>query len=138
MPLSGDRDTLRKIVGFRSFPLAAGVTIFEGALVALDASGYARPARSGTLTDKIVGRATSRANNAAGAAGDISVNVQSNESCAYANSGGGDIVALTDIGADVYAVDDFTLAKTNGGGTRVRAGKVHDVGPEGVWIQFDS
>jgi hypothetical protein len=134
--LAGDRNTERKIVGFRSFPVAAGVTIYEGAIVALDTSGYARPGRTST-TDKIVGRATARAANAAGAAGDISINVQSNEACAYANSGGGDLIALTDIGADCFVVDDNTLAKTNGTSTRVRAGKIHDVGPEGVWVQFD-
>jgi hypothetical protein len=134
--LAIDRNTKRRPAIQRNFPLAAGVRIYEGAMVALDNTGYARPARA-TATDKIVGRAIFRADNSAGLAGAISVEVENDMACAYGNSASTDLIALTDIGADCYAVDDQTLALTSATSTRPRAGKIWNVTSDGVWVRFD-
>jgi hypothetical protein len=52
------------------------------------------------------------------------------------NSAAADLIAKADIGASCYVVDDQTVAKTNGGGARPRAGKVFDVDEYGVWVDF--
>lgn len=134
--LTADRNTKRRPAIQRNFAVAAAVRIYEGSLVALDNTGYARPARA-TATDKIVGRAIFRADNSAGAAGAISVEVENDFAYAWANSGGGDTIALTDIGADCYAVDDQTVALTSATNTRPRAGKIWNVTSDGVWVRCD-
>ena len=48
----------------------------------------------------------------------------------------GDAIVLSDVGADCYGVDDTTVAKTDGTGTRSVAGVIRDVDAVGVWIEF--
>lgn len=50
------------------------------------------------------------------------------------NSAGADEIVVADIGKDCFIVDDATVAKTDGGGTRSRAGKVAGVDADGVWV----
>lgn len=134
--LAADRNTPRATPGIRRIPVAASVTIYVGALVAVDTSGYARPARVST-TDKVVGRAMARVTNGA-VAGAVSVDVQSDEVAYYGNSAAGDAITAADIGSDCYVVDDQTVAKTNGTNTRCRAGKIYNVTTaEGVGVRFD-
>lgn len=117
-----------------SAPVAAAVLIYEGALVALDASGDATPgAVATTLT--ALGRADERADNSGGAAGDISVKVRKGV-FRFDNSSAGDLIARVDIGNDCYIVDDQTVAKTDGTATRSIAGKIVDVDAAGVWVEF--
>ena len=47
-----------------------------------------------------------------------------------------DAITLADIGKDCFIVDDQTVAKTDGAGTRSRAGRVFDVDADGVWVDF--
>ena len=54
----------------------------------------------------------------------------------FAKSAGADEIARDDIGKDCYVVDDETVALTDGGATRSKAGKVRDVDSDGVWISF--
>ena len=54
----------------------------------------------------------------------------------FGNSTSTDAITLADVGSDCYIVDDQTVAKTNGSGTRSRAGRVFDVDSEGVWVDF--
>jgi hypothetical protein len=114
--------------------MAAGTKIFAGAMVALDASGNAIPfATATTLTG--IGRAQRTVDNGSGAAGDKTVKVDAGI-YRYANSAGGDEISASDIGADCYGVDDQTVARTDGTGTRSVAGKIFDVDAEGVWVAF--
>ena len=47
-------------------------------------------------------------------------------------------ITLADIGKACYAVDDQTVALTDGGGgARARAGIIHQVTELGVWVRFD-
>lgn len=132
--LSQDRNTLRRDGQQLEPPVAAATIIYAGSIVAINAGGYAVPGATAT-TLKAAGVAEHRADNAAGAAGDIRVRVRKGPHV-FANSASTDAIALTDIGADCYIVDDQTVAKTSGTSTRSVAGKVFDVDANGVWVDF--
>lgn len=132
MALSADRNTPRRTGQVYSRPVAAGVTIYGGALVVLNAAGYAEPGVTST-TVTADGRAEYGVNNAAGAAGAVNVDVRPGI-YRYANSAGGDAIAQANVGANCYVVDDQTVALTNGGGTRSVAGRIVDVDSVGVWV----
>lgn len=130
--LTGGRGTpLRLNDDIESHPIKAGVTIFPGALVALDAAGWAQPGAV-ALGLKSVGRAEEGfgpvvANGAA--------QIRTRRGVLrYANSAAADQVTRADIGASAFIVDDQTVAKTNGGGTRSPAGIIRDVDAQGVWV----
>lgn len=112
----GDRNEL---------PVIASDTIYEGAAVGDNGSGYARPLQAG---DPFRGFAEQRADNAAGAAGDINVRVREKGKVELSISG----LAITDVGKDVYASDDNTFALTQGSNTRI--GYVHRWVSSGVGI----
>lgn len=112
----------------------AGVKIFEGALTVITAAGYAKPGVTG-LNFKSQGRAKGTVDNTGGANGAKTVEID--RGCfQYANSAAGDLITIADIGATAYVVDDQTVAKTDGGGTRSAAGEIIDVEATGVWIKF--
>jgi hypothetical protein len=54
----------------------------------------------------------------------------------FANSADTDEITTADIGSNCYIVDDQTVAKTDGTGTRSIAGEVFDVDAQGVWVDF--
>jgi hypothetical protein len=117
-----------------SVPVAAAQQIFAGALVAVNATGYATPGATAT-TLRGIGRAEAQADNSAGADGAISVDVMRGV-FRFGNSAAADLITRAEIGADCYIVDDQTVAKTNGTGTRSVAGTVFDVDADGVWVKF--
>jgi hypothetical protein len=115
--------------------VAANVKIFQGALVCLSATGYATPgATATTLIADGVAQAT--VDNSTGAAGALQVSVKKG-TYRFNNSSAGDLITRTEIGKDCYVVDDQTVAKTDGGTTRSKAGRVVDVDSVGVWVKFD-
>ncbi|MEO5327269.1 MAG: hypothetical protein H7829_03405 [Magnetococcus sp. THC-1_WYH] len=136
MPLSSDRNTKSRPGDVFSYPVLTGITIYAGALVVLDANGYAKPAvaATGLIT---VGRAEERVVNT-GASGSVSVLVR----CGvyhYENSAGADEITQAEVGDNCYIVDDQTLAKTDATGTRSVAGRVVAVGnqpTDGVWVRL--
>jgi hypothetical protein len=89
-------------------PVAAGKHIFQGAMVWLDASGYATPTPGAVF----VGHAIAEANNSSGANGAISVWTRAGIYKAEVTLAS---VALTDMGEEVFASDDVTLSLTTGG-----------------------
>jgi len=121
----------------RDLPVAAGVTIYNGAMVAVDSSGYARPARTST-TDTVIGvNVNGTVDNSAGANGAVNVRVLCAGHVAYFVNNAGSITG-NQIGKDVFAVDDQTVDATNGTNTRVRAGKCFSVdATNGVGVLFD-
>lgn len=133
MSLSADRNTPYSD-GFRvAVPVAAGALIYAGALVAANATGFATPgATAATLT--YLGRADERVDNTAGADGAKSVMVRRKKAFKWANSGA-DAVTQASMGKPCYIVDDQTVAKTDGGGTRSAAGKVIGLDADGVWVE---
>lgn len=120
------------IVEFHDWPVAANVKIEAGNLVVLQ-GGYARQglAAAGVIA---VGRAEETVDNTGGANGDKRVRVK--RGCfRWNNSAAADQVTQADAGADCYAVNENTVAKTNGGNTRSRAGRVLEVDAAGVWVE---
>lgn len=132
--LTQDRNTSRRDGNQMEPPVAAATRIWGGSIVCINSSGYAVPGATST-TLKAAGVAEVRADNSAGAAGDIRVPVRKGVH-RFANSAAGDAIALADIGSTCYVVDDQTVAKTNGTNTRSSAGTVFDVDADGVWVRF--
>ena len=132
MSLSADRNTPRRAGPLLSFPVAASAVLYAGALVALNASGYlVRGAASTTL--RAVGRVNQQVDNSDGSNGDALAEVQQGV-FHWENSTSTDEITLADIGLVCFIVDDQTVAKTDGGGLRSRAGVVVDVDDDGVWV----
>lgn len=133
MALSKARDTIERGRDLLVIPVAAATTIFQGALVAVNAAGYAVPGSVAT-TLKGAGRAEETVDNSGGAAGALSVTVK--RGAFKFKNAAGDACVQADVLADCYIVDDETVAKTNGTNTRSRAGKILDVEATGVWVEF--
>lgn len=135
--LTQDRDTVRRNGDLAAYPVAAATKIFAGSLVCIQTGANFATKGATATTLRGVGVAEETADNTAGAAGAISVKVRRDGWFRFANSAAADLIAVADIGADCYVVDDQTVAKTNGGATRSVAGKVRDVDANGVWIEFN-
>ena len=132
--LTQDRNSRRRDGNQVEPPVAATTRIWGGSIVCINAGGYAVPGATAT-TLKAVGVAEGRADNSAGVAGAIRVRCRKGPHL-FANSAAADAIALADVGADCFIVDDQTVAKTNGSNTRSVAGKVFDVDADGVWVDF--
>src|SRR5690606_2063419 len=127
--LTKERDGKR-----RSFGVEGSTKINQGAMVAVNADGYAVPMATST-TLRGVGRASDTVDNSDGADGDLSIDVDVGI-FAFANSADADLIARDDIGKDCYGVDDQTVALTAATNTRSVAGKIFDVDADGVWVDF--
>lgn len=132
--LAADRTTPYRDGKEFAFPVAASTKIFAGAIVALNASSLA--VKGATATGLIaVGVAIEQADNSAGGNGAINVKVRRGL-WLMGNSASSDAIALADVGATCYIVDDQTVAKTDGSSARSAAGTVRDVNASGVWVEF--
>lgn len=127
----------------REDPAAAGVHVFTGALVVLDTSGNAKPGVTGTGL-RARGVATNEVDNTTGAAGDKIIESRTG---VYAFLNSGDSIAQIDVGHECFIVDDQTVHRTDGSGTRsvagivdrLEAGKVYvDVGAVSSLIATNS
>lgn len=117
----------------RRVSVAANAKIYAGALVVL-AAGYAAAA-SAALNLVGLGRACETVDNTGGANGALEIDVERGV-FRYANSAAGDAITQADIGKPAYAVDDQTVAKTDGGGARSAVGTIYAVDAAGVWVEF--
>lgn len=132
--LTEDRNTpVRDGVMFAA-PVAAAVTVHAGAMMVLNATGYAQPATTATGL-VILGRAEEAIDNADGADGDETVTVRRGV-FRWENSAGADELTRAQIGDSCYIVDDQTVAKTDATGTRSVAGVVVDLDDDGVWVRM--
>lgn len=107
-------------------PVEGATRIFSGALVALNAAGFAIPAIPAAA--RMRGVALHEADNRLGADGDGFVDVERGPFL-VANDGS---IDRTHVGGDVYVVDDNTVGAA---GTLV-AGKCLDVTPQGVTVEI--
>lgn len=134
--LASARNTRERLALDFSYSVAAATTIYAGSIVTLTAAGYARGGKQGGT--RAVGVAQNNADNSTGADGAKTVNVK--RGCFQFLNFATDLVTPADIGNDCYVVDDETVAKTNGGATRVIAGKIVGIEMMGatstVWVQF--
>lgn len=129
-----ERDTIRRTGDNLSLKAAAAKKFFGGALVARDANGRATPGATAT-TLRGVGRVAETVDNSLGLDDALDVAIERGI-FRYANSAAADLITTASIGADCYIVDDQTVAKTDGTGTRSVAGKIFDVDSLGVWVDF--
>ena len=135
MATSAARDTKQEAgpVRAENLPVAATTTIYAGSLVADNDSGYAVPA-SASPALIVAGVAQEDVDNSAGSAGDETVELLSGVVARFANSAGGDAIAIAQRYDLCYAVDDETVALTSGAAARPIAGIIMDVDSTGVWV----
>jgi len=115
--------------------VAASTTLFVGALVMRNAGGYLVEGQTDTGLVG-VGVAEATADNASGSNGDVTARIRPGV-FRMANSASADEITIAHIGDLCYAVDDQTVALTDGSSSRSPAGIVVDVDAQGVWVRFD-
>lgn len=134
-PLTRNQNAVRREGDLRGGPVAATQEIFIGAMVMRQADG--------TITNGAVavgsvgcGVAENRVDNSGGISGDRTVQYRVG-TFRIGNAAGPDNIVAADIGALCYIIDNQTVGKTDGSGTRSPAGFVEDVDRGGVWVRFD-
>lgn len=132
--LTADRATAKRAGNQASYDVAASVVCRGGGIAVLDASGNVKPGVTATGL-VCVGIFTEEVDNSAGAAAAVKAQVEAGV-FRFGNSGAGDAITKAEIGDTCYIVDDQTVAKTDGTGTRSAAGKIVDVDSAGVWVRM--
>ncbi|CUR45513.1 hypothetical protein BN2364_1072 [Alloalcanivorax xenomutans] len=131
--LSSDRNTPYKQGELIVAPVAAATVVYAGALVVVNADGYAEPGSTATGL-AYLGRADDAADNSAGADGDQGVPVRRGLAFKWENSAG-DPVTQASLGRACYIEDDETVSATDGGGTQSIAGTVIQIDEDGIWVE---
>ncbi len=135
----------KAVVGSLNIPLKAGVVVFDGALVVL-IGGYGKPGVTGlglVAAGFADHRATTSGSVTGGAAdggicsnGSLGIRVRQGVG-KLGNSSSTDQITQADRGNLCYIVDDQTVAKTDGGGTRSVAGVIMSVDAAGVDVSVN-
>lgn len=133
--LTADRNTPRFEGDTRRGDVAASTLIYAGALVMRDASGNLVEGQAATGLVG-AGRAEAQVDNSAGLAAALTCDFRTGV-FRWGNSASSDAITKADVGAVCYAVDDQTVAKTNGSGARSPAGIIAGVDSNGVWVLMD-
>lgn len=134
--LTEGRNTPEALGPIRSGGVAASTTMLPGAIAMINAAGFIIEGQVATGLIG-VGRVESLANNASGSNGDVDVDYRIG-TFRYNNSASADAITAADIGKVCYAVDDQTVAKTDGSAARSPVGFVDSVDANGVWVRFDA
>jgi hypothetical protein len=125
--LTANHDAERKDGILVAYKVAARAVIYKGALVCLNAAGYAVPAADDVgLT--FVGVAYERGDNAAGEDGDVSARVWKDGSFRVAMAS----PQLSDLGKAAYVVDDNTVALATA--NAVPAGTIVEIPDDAVRV----
>ena len=103
---TASREDVRKDDALEAYQVKAATKIYKGALVAVDATGYAVPAVSTAV--RVVGVAYETMDNTNGVSGAISIRVWRAGTFQFNAAG----MAVTNIGAKVYVTDDNTVTLT--------------------------
>lgn len=137
--LAQDRNTSQLIGAMLSASVAAAVLIYGGSIVMRNSAGNVTKGQT-ALGLVGVGIANHRVDNSDGAAGDKVIDILQGV-FKVANSAAADAITAADIGKPCYAVDDQTVAKTNGLtaglATRSPAGVIVGVEATGVQVLFN-
>lgn len=130
--LSDNRETRERAGDLMVIDVAANVTLFQGAIVCTNAAGDAVP---GSTATTLTAQGISQGNYVGGpVAGTVRANVK--RGCFLLKNHGADPVTKAERNKPCFIVDDETVAKTDGAGTRSKAGIVHEVSDGGVWVRF--
>lgn len=105
--LTQDRKSIRKDGTIFSHPAAATTTVYAGALVNFNATGYIVPSAD-DATHTFAGKADAQADNQSGADGDIQVEGHREGVFEFNASG----MTIADVNQDAYIVDDNTVGKS--------------------------
>lgn len=122
---------------FDSGPQKGSTVVFQGALVMVDASGYLHPAGPGSAGAYCCGIALPRDRvldryDATGLAdGALTVEFQQG-AFGFQNDGANPILATTQPGTKLYAVDDQTVSLSSNSGARPIAGRLRALDPSSV------
>jgi len=121
------------VVNLLHLPMKAGARGLLGAVAVLT-GGYvtAGTTATGLITLGVFEETT---DNTGGADGALYARIRQG-AFKLNNSTGPDAITQADAGKDVFLVDDQTAARTDGGGTRSRAGRVLQIEPDGVFVQM--
>ena len=132
MALSSDTTLTRREGHSFSFPQKGSTQIYRGAMVALDANGYAIP---GKAADKLVcvGVAVRGSDNSSGADGAVDVEVVQGIYLMKSSD-----IDNSHVGGWAWMVDDETVSEKNrvGSVSRSSAGYIKAVTKGGAWIKF--
>lgn len=110
--------------GRRSHPIAAAITLWRGAMVFCNGSGYADMTTGNGL--KCLGISPGDQVNA-GSAGAFRAELEFGEVYDFAIGTSSDALTDADAGATVYAIDNATVGKTSGSSSRSIAGTLVEV-----------
>ena len=132
--LTADRDTAKRDGITYGRQVAATAVCYAGGIAVLNATGYSTPGTTATglIADGVYQETV---DNSGGADGAVTVNVVKGV-FRFNNSAAADAIAIAQIGDTCYIVDDQTVAKTDGTGSRSSAGTIVDVDASGVWVKF--
>lgn len=140
--LSQNLETFEKpglVVGYKQ----SNALVYKGALLGVNASGYAVSMAHGTAGLKFIGVANEKIDNSAGAAGDKSVNVTKSGSFVF-KAASGFTPAVADLGKEVYANTDWEVQTSSIGLTNAyKVGTIVGIettstGAAGVRIRIDN
>lgn len=131
MSLTADRNTPLKHTDIVVIGVGAGLIIFGGSMVVVNAAGFAIPGKTATgLT--FAGRAEEQVDNRGGVDGAVTVKVHRNRAFKWANDGS---ITQAQMLKTAYIVDDATVAATDSSGTRSAAGRIVGIDTDGVWVE---
>lgn len=103
--ITARKDTRRQEAVILPFPVEENTKIVEGALVSVNAAGYAVNATD-TTGERVVGVASASADNTGGADGAIDVTVWTNGAHSFVSQFS---ATIANVGDKVYAVDNQTV-----------------------------
>ena len=132
--LTNDRNTYRRDGSELNLGVGASTKVYAGGIACRNATGFAVPGSTAT-TLKALGVFAEQVDNSGGGDGDKTAQIRKGTFC-FDNSTSTDAITSADIGNSCYIVDDQTVAKTDGTGSRSVAGMVADVDSDGVWVTF--
>ena len=124
----------------RSLPMAASETIYQGTIVMVNTSGYAR---AGATAASCIGVGVAidysgldQFDNSSGSNGDITVEFEEGIFGPFENSSTS--IAVGDEGEPCYIVDNQTVHRTSNSGARSVAGIIRKVDSSGVYVEFSA
>lgn len=122
--LDKDRDTRRRDGVLFSFP--AGVAIFAGSLVSINAAGKAVPSTAdGTVCVGVAEHAAKAGDTVRVRRGVFALDAEATAT-----------FSLADVGSQCVVADDHTVGKETKDGTAPVAGTIVDVDSAGVWVRI--
>jgi len=133
MALTADRHTTDHLGRDYSAEVYQATKIYAGSIVCQNSTGYAVPGSTSTAL-RALGRAEEQVDNSAGASGALRILYRKGV-FSFANSAAADEITIAQKDEICYIVDDQTVAKTSGVGTRSIAGKVR--GMDGTQVMVE-